>query len=588
MRNKRRAAGTRARLRVTSRAVALALELIDDPGRLSELAPDWEALTLATGEGTLLRGPAWALLWFQHYGPAFQAKPHVLVARADGKVVGIAPLYERVVRIGPGVKAKEIRMIGDAGPRPPTLDLIVLAGHEEAFASVLVEWFTGPQSAAWDVLDWAPLRDPSRARAFLAERLDGTGRKVDSQEAGVTMTVSLTAAALAPDELPPADPRASVYGHDQVSLAKGLTALRRLSRLEWTARDEASPYADAEGTRMLESLLRTHGGTGRLRLARFEDKHGEVTAAAIVLDELTRAVTVALAVDPEQGQDGSKLLAAEARAAAERGLRALDIVSGATEVEPPPYPQTARKSLRLRVFNTTAAGAVARTYSRFRKRADAAKDVPGAAAAGARATWSRIRGAAASVAGYERLHLYRGELWTRGITSPDGLVVDELAQEQFDALTEVARAAVIERLELDEIYCREKWRRGDIAVLAQLGGRPAGLAWCARAAVMVPEIGREVRPGTSECYIHDVFVAPDARGKNVAPAMLEDLARRLRQRDVYRAWALIHPANVASTRAFEKAAYASVGDVIHAHMGPVDKLVLRPPDPEGKKLLGIA
>ena len=60
-----------------------------------------------------------------------------------------------------------------------------------------------------------------------------------------------------------------------------------------------------------------------------------------------------------------------------------------------------------------------------------------------------------------------------------------------------------------------------------------------------------------------------------------------RQRDVYRAWALIEPSNVASTRAFEKAAYVAVADVIHAKMAVVDKLVIRPPDPEAKRLLGI-
>jgi ribosomal protein S18 acetylase RimI-like enzyme len=124
-------------------------------------------------------------------------------------------------------------------------------------------------------------------------------------------------------------------------------------------------------------------------------------------------------------------------------------------------------------------------------------------------------------------------------------------------------------------------------VLARLGGRPAGIGWAARSAVDVVELGREVRPGPSECYIHDVFVAPDARGKGVAPVMLESLARRLRQADVYRAWALIRPSNVASMRAFEKAAYAAVCDVIHAHLGTVDRLVLRPADPEAERLLGL-
>jgi ribosomal protein S18 acetylase RimI-like enzyme len=168
------------------------------------------------------------------------------------------------------------------------------------------------------------------------------------------------------------------------------------------------------------------------------------------------------------------------------------------------------------------------------------------------------------------------------------MTVDELDEATLDRMEPADRHAILDRLELDEAYCREKWRRGDLVVLARLAGRPSGIAWCARSAVLVAEIGREVRPGHGECYIHDVFVAPDARGMNVAPAMLEDLAKRLRERDVYRAWALIEPSNVASTRAFEKAAYAAVADVIYARMAVVDKIVLRPPDPEARRLLGLS
>src|SRR5262249_39797517 len=159
---------------------------------------------------------------------------------------------------------------------------------------------------------------------------------------------------------------------------------------------------------------------------------------------------------------------------------------------------------------------LARTYASIRRRAEAARDAPGAAAAGARAAWTKIREAAASVASYERLHLYRGQLWTRGVVPPDGLTVDEMTAGDLDAMPAAERQAFLQRLELDEVYCREKWRRGDLVVVARLYGRPAGISWCARSAVPVAEIGREVRPGHAECYIHDVFVAPDARGRNVA------------------------------------------------------------------------
>jgi GNAT superfamily N-acetyltransferase len=83
-------------------------------------------------------------------------------------------------------------------------------------------------------------------------------------------------------------------------------------------------------------------------------------------------------------------------------------------------------------------------------------------------------------------------------------------------------------------------------------------------------------------------VHPDERGRQVAPAMLDFLARELRHRDVYRAWALIERSNVASTRAFEKAAYASVADVVYARMGLAARLMVRPPDPEARAFLGLS
>jgi ribosomal protein S18 acetylase RimI-like enzyme len=566
--------------------MALSIELVEDPRRLAELTDAWTELARQSGEGALLRGPAWIQPWFQRFGAALEATLHVVVGWDGAHLVGLAPLYTRYARLGPGVRTREVRLLGDAGPRPPALDLLAVAGFEERFAHLLAHHFGAEGARPWDVIDLAPLRDPSRARAHLAEKLDVSGRKVDTQDAGSTLVVTLAGAAVGHDSLPPADPDARVV--EATAVEKGLVALRRLSRVEWADRDEPSPFADLESTRFLADVLGALGPRGQARLARLDDAHGEALAAMIIVDDAPRAVCVGLAVDPEARAAGTRLLSAEARAAAERGLRALDVVVGAADLDPPPLPVSHRRSLRLRAFNATAAGTVARTYSSLRRRAEAAREAPGAAAAGARAAWAKIREAAGAVATYERLHLYRGQLWTRGVVPPSGLSVDELDEAAFDALPPAERQAILERLELDEAYCREKWRRGDLVVIARLAGRPAGIAWCARSAVFVAEIGREVRPGPLECYIHDVYVAADARGRNVAPAMLEDLARRLRQRDVYRAWALIEPANVASTRAFEKAAYASVADVIYARMSVVDKLVLRPPDPEARRLLGLS
>lgn len=91
-----------------------------------------------------------------------------------------------------------------------------------------------------------------------------------------------------------------------------------------------------------------------------------------------------------------------------------------------------------------------------------------------------------------------------------------------------------------------------------------------------------------EAYVHDVFVAPAARGRAVAPAMLERLALDLRELDVYRSWALISSGHQASVRAFTKASFTPVCDVFYARVGGVDRVVCRPPDPEAKALLGLA
>jgi GNAT superfamily N-acetyltransferase len=185
------------------------------------------------------------------------------------------------------------------------------------------------------------------------------------------------------------------------------------------------------------------------------------------------------------------------------------------------------------------------------------------------------------------MHLYRGELWTRGIAHAEGLELSLFGAEEFDAVSATDREHLFESLETSEDRLRALWSAGDTAVLARINGRPAGIAWCSQGLVHVPELDRNIDLGPGEAYIHDVFVAPVARGRSVAPSMLEFLASELRGRDVYKSWALIGCDNIASTRAFEKAAYAAVCDVIYARMAAVDKLVVRPPDPDARKLLGL-
>jgi len=568
--------------------MSLSITLIQDLAGLRAIEPEVFALVNASASPSLFRGPTWLLPWWHAYHKILGAELHVYLGHDGDELVGFAPFYRRVAKHGPGLKLTELRLLGDAGPRPPAPDLLVAPGYEERFGAALAAELDAC-AADWGLLELEPLRHPSQCGAHMANRLAACGHKVASTQAGGGVrSIALSVAGIDVAELADAEQHVSVHDGDQNDLKRGLSLLRRMSRLEWADSEENSPLADEQASQLLEEITAALGGKGKVRLSRLDEPAVGPVAVALVIDDNDRAVVLAMAVESERGElAATKLLAVEAKAASERGCKSLEVVTGAGEYQLPSLPMTRHRALSLRVYTRSTAAALARTFGAVRRRVDTAKEIPGAAAAGARAAWTKIRTAATSVARYNRFHLYRGELWTRGIKPAKGLSLSVLSDKDFDAASETERLDILEGLELEEDYCRDKWARGDVTILARLFDRPAGIAWCARGLVPVPEFDRSLQLDVHEAYIHDVFVAPRARGRAVAPCMLDFLAKELRQRDFYRSWAIIGFENGASIRAFEKAAYAAVADIIHARMAAVDRLIVRPPDPEAKKLLGL-
>jgi GNAT superfamily N-acetyltransferase len=577
------------------------VSVVRDLAALRAIEPAWR--DLVQGTGALFRGPDWLLPWWSAYHNTLGAELYVLVGRATaddvqtpgqfsgqfslvqpGDVVCIAPFYRRTIKVAL-LDTRELRMIGDAGPRPPSLDLLSRPGWEDragaAFAKKLLD-----DAGSWDLIELEPLADPSRVRANLMQRLAAASFTVESSSsAGGAARIAL---ALAPAEATDGIGVITTYGDDLSALRKGMSALRRLSRLEWSERDEPSPLADPEAIGLLEEVALALGKQGRVRLARLDDAQGEACAAALVVDDGDRAVVLAMAVDPQAKRASARLLHAEALAARARGCIALDVVTGVGDYPLPALPTSKQPALAVRVWGHTTTASVGKTVTSVARRARRARETPAAAAAQARAAWTKIRSAAASVAHYDRYCLYRGQLWTRGVEAPAGLELTKFTEGDYDSLDDNHRSDILEQLALDEPTARTRWQRGDQAVLARLGTRPAGIAWAARGPIDAPELGRTLKLSKYDAYIHSVYVAAAARGRAVAPVMLEHLAKELRATDAYRSWALIAADNQASLRAFQKASFTPVCDVIHAKMANVDRVVCRPPDPEAQELLGNA
>jgi ribosomal protein S18 acetylase RimI-like enzyme len=364
-----------------------------------------------------------------------------------------------------------------------------------------------------------------------------------------------------------------------------LDELLRLLRKEWAAREQASPAADPQAVAFLSDVVPELVAAGRARIGLLRLPGTGMIAADLVVRDRDRHVQLLRGADPEHTPAGAaeQVTLGSVEAAVQAGALRFEFAPGDDDTQ---LKTAITRVTRVRLWNSTTAGRLHRSVSSLR---DAVRQTDALRAL------DRLREAApgvvkrgiARVASYATLHLYRGELFTRDLREAGDLSIRLFSRPEFEALDDVQREEFCARLDLSPGYCRQKWDRGDMVVLAQVADRHAGIVWCARSSVYVPDIGREVRPGPGECYIHDVYVHPDERGQQVAPAMLDFLARELRARDVYRAWALIERSNTASTRAFEKAAYASVADVVYARMGLASRLFVRPPDPEARAFLGL-
>jgi GNAT superfamily N-acetyltransferase len=542
--------------------------------------------------------------WLDAWWRAFHGVDELWCVTAeddDGTLLAGWPLHLRAPRSG-ALRVAELRVVGDLGGADRSL--IVRPGREDEVAQALVR--AVGETRGWDVLD-VPVKHRVVADA-LQRAVDAAGNKCDRSAVSGRPYLDLPAAnewdEFARQRRPQRVVAGAVYAPAEIDVLDGLEQLLRLLRKEWAAREAASPAADPQAVTFLTEMVPELHARGLLRLGMVGLEGAGAIAADLVVHDGERAIQMLRGADPEHMSAGvsDQLTFGSIEAAVQRGARRFEFADGDV-----PWRSGRGEIDRLRMWNATTAARLHRGVAAIQGAMRMIEPAQRATEPGQRpmaqrrppsgawrafdklrtATPDVVQRAVARVATYATLHLYRGELFTRNVREAGDLSLSLLTRHQYEAMADPEREAFITRLDLQEGYCRQKWERGDIVVLAIAAGRPAGILWCARTPVYVPDIGREVRPGSGECYIHDVYVHPDERGRQVAPAMLDFLARELRGRDVYRAWALIERTNVASTRAFEKAAYASVADVVYARMGLASRLIVRPPDPEARAFLGL-
>ena len=562
------------------------IEIVTTTERLEALEVPWNELVVAAGASML--SSHWFLSrWWRAFAGVDELR--VLTAHQDDELVAVWPLHLRAAR-GAAFGARTLSPLGDL--RVQEHALVCRPGAGTLVAAAMLSRLLEVKD--WDVLDVPQESEP--VIEGLARVADQAGFTIQLETRGHRAVVDLPAFGTpAWDEFvrtkrPQLEVQGSAYAPALIDIVYAIDELQRLLRREWTERDQANSVLDPALLVFLKDVLpeltaRKQGHLGLVALPGV----GAIAADVVVADG-TRRVQLLRGTDPAQALAGAseQLGWASLTDAARAGATVFELADPDSPLRTRQVPVQ-----HIQIWNATAVGRLSRGVSSFKKRARALGTPPAG-----RNAFGRVIDALVDVTpesaqrlaerlGYKTMHLYRGELFSRGGSVPDGLALQILDLAGYQALDDAARDALVARLELPAGYTYEKWRRGDLAVVAYMEGRPAGIGWCARTPVFVPDIGRPVRPLVGECYIHEVFVHPDERGRKVAPNMLEHLARWLRTRDVYRSWALIERTNASSVRAFERAKYVAVADVVYVQMGLGSHLFVRPPDPEARALLGL-
>jgi GNAT superfamily N-acetyltransferase len=563
------------------------VEIVQAQERLTAIAAAWQALCTRVGASVFVT-PGFISAWWRAFSGVDELR--VLCGWQGDELVAVWPLRLRAARTS-AFGSRTLTPLGDT--RTLERSIVCASGAEALAAGAMLSRLL--ELRDWDFLD-AP-REPDSVMEGLTRVADQAGFSIELHDEGERAVAILPPYGtpswdeLAKQKQPARRVPGAAFAPAELDVLHAVDELHRLLRREWAERDQASPVLDPALLTFLKNVMPELTARKEARVSLIALAGIGAIAADVVIADGERAVQLLRGTDPAHAPAGvTEELCWESMAlAAKQGKRSFALAD-----DDSPLANARVRVERMQTWNGTAVGRLFRGVSSLRRRGrPAGRVIPQKSTLGrmfdafAEARPESARKLVERLGGNKTLHLYRGELFARQVGAPAELDLQILDLAGFDAMAPVARDALVTRLELPSAYTREKWRRGDLAVVATLEGRPAGIAWCARTAVFVPDIGREIRPTTGECYIHEVFVHPDERGKKIAPAMLDHLARYLRARDVYRAWALIERTNSASVRAFERADYVAVADVVYVQMGIGSHLFVRPPDPEARALLGL-
>jgi GNAT superfamily N-acetyltransferase len=121
--------------------------------------------------------------------------------------------------------------------------------------------------------------------------------------------------------------------------------------------------------------------------------------------------------------------------------------------------------------------------------------------------------------------------------------------------------------ELHPAYFERCFAAGYRCFIARVEGRPLAVSWSAHNRIWSDFLECQIPLADDEAYGFGTYVLPEARGKNIAPALLSHRSQILADSGCRRLFDLWVPGNRASGRMFEKLGFQRVAVVGHYRVG---------------------
>jgi CelD/BcsL family acetyltransferase involved in cellulose biosynthesis len=166
--------GLRSRVAVaTPAAAAISVEVVSDLTTFLRLEAEWNAAVERAGVPHPFLRHEWMVTWWECFGRPDQ-RLHLIVARAQGRIVAIAPLLWEKTRIY-GVPLRRLRTLDN--DHTPRIDFIVADRSEEAYRAIWQSLLR--TSGQWDLIQLNQIPGESPTLATLARLAAADGYRSD-------------------------------------------------------------------------------------------------------------------------------------------------------------------------------------------------------------------------------------------------------------------------------------------------------------------------------------------------------------------------------------------------------------------------